>query len=78
MKFLTQAQLSMLVDLEDEYGCNFYLPPLHTKLDCCFFDIHKIKDHPIKFLKFMDKLAEIDVSHKYIDINGKKYMAVMA
>lgn len=77
MKFLTQSQLSMLVDLEDEYGCDFYLPPLHTKLDCCFYDISKIKNNAIEFLNFMDKLKKVGVSHKYIDVNGKQYMAVM-
>ena len=77
MKILTPIQLSLLMDLEDEYNCNFYLPPFDKKVDCCFYDIDKIKDDAIKFQEFMIKVKKTKVHHKFVDVNGRKFMAVM-
>jgi len=77
MKILSQAQMGMLMDIEDKYSCDFYLPPIHDKLNCCFYDISKIKNNAIKFRKFMLDVKKVEVKHKFVDINGKKFMAVM-
>lgn len=77
MKILSLVQLGILKDIEDKYNCDFYLPPFNKKIDCCFFNIDKIQHNAIKFRKFLIEIKSAAVSHKFININGKKYMAVM-
>jgi len=77
MKFLTPIQMSVLADIEAEYQCDFYLPPFNKKIDCCFFDIDKIKDDAIAFHQFMVEVKKTKVRHEFFDVNGRKFMAVM-
>lgn len=77
MKIITPAQLCSLTSLEREYNCDFYFPPFHHKVDCCFYDIDKLQNDSVKFREFLIKVKKVKVSHKFFDINGKKFMAVM-
>lgn len=76
MKFLSAIQMSVLADIEARYNCSFYLPPFNKKIDCCFFDIEKIKDDAIAFHQFMVEVKKTKVKHKFFNIDGRKFMAV--
>jgi hypothetical protein len=76
MKFLTPMQMSVLVDIETKYNCNFYLPPFKNKIDCCFFDIDNIKNDAIAFRQFLVEVKKVKVKHKFLNIDGRKFMAV--
>lgn len=77
MKFLTLAQLSRLMDIEAEFDCQFLFPPLHKDINCCFFDINEIQNNSIKFQKFLVEVKKTKVKHKFVDVDDKKFMAVM-